>query len=72
MTFFNISNNGVSRFYFCNFSLLMLYEQDMTSNLQYLRLVPPWLRLFISGPNEFTEPKFKTLTPKDLYNLIKK
>ena len=38
MTFFNIStNNGVSRFYFCMYTHLMLQEQDMMSNLQYLR-----------------------------------
>ena len=38
MTFFNISiNNGVSRSYFCLYTYLLLYEQDMTSNLQYLR-----------------------------------
>ena len=30
------------------------------------------LRFFISGPNELTEPKFNTHSPKDLCNFIKK
>ena len=41
---------------------------DRRYGIRYLR----GLRLFISGPNELTEPKFNTHTPKDLYNLIKK
>ena len=36
--------------------------------IRYLRR----LRFFISDPNELTEPKFNTHTPKDLHNLIKK
>ena len=78
MTFFNISvNNGVSRFYFYMYTrssdaLGTGYDVkssmspfgDRRYRIQELRR----LRFFISGPNELTEPKFNTHTPKDLYN----